>query len=218
MTLLKTEFHCHTNASPDGLPTPKQLVDACRKRGIDRVIVTDHNTIAGALEAQRIAPDLVIIGEEIMTTQGELLCAFVTDEIPAGLDPRDAITKLRAQGAFISVSHPFDRFRDGAWRESDLLAILPLVDAIEVFNARCFLSADNDRARAFAETHDIPGTCGSDAHSAMELGRGTLLLPTFSGGDDLRSVIRQGIPQTRLSSPFIHFTSRFAKIKKSLNL
>jgi hypothetical protein len=213
MNLLKTEFHCHTRYSPDGLPSPEQLVAACRRKGIDRVIVTDHNTIAGALEARKLAPELVIVGEEIMTTRGELLCAFVAEEIPAGLDPREAISRLRAQGAFISVSHPFDAFRSGAWDEPDLLDILPLVDAIEVFNARCYFESFNTQAMDFARRHNLPGTCGSDAHAAFELGRGTLLLPPFQGADDLRAVIRQGIPQMRRSSPFVHLASRFAKIR-----
>src|SRR5690349_20630400 len=131
------ELHSHTIVSEDCLMRPADIVRTCRARGINRLAVTDHNRIRGALEMQTLAPDLVIVGEEIMTTQGELLGYFLKEEIPAGLTPADTIARLRAQGAAISVSHPFDRLRKGAWREPDLSAILPLVDAIEVFNSRC---------------------------------------------------------------------------------
>ena len=71
-------------------------------------MVTDHNCLAGAREAYAAAPDLVIIGEEVQTTEGEFLAAFVSEEVPKGLEPMDALKRLRDQGAFISVSHPFD--------------------------------------------------------------------------------------------------------------
>ena len=180
------------------------------------MVVTDHNTIAGALAAQKLDPELVIVGEEIMTTQGEILAAFVTEEIPPFLTPQETIMRLKEQGAFISVSHPFDRLRNGAWQEDDLLEILPDVDAIEVFNSRCMDPKFNTQARKFAEKHDIPGTVGSDAHAAFELGRSLLLLEQFEGPDGMRNVIRKGIPQTKLSSPWVHLTSRYAVIYKSL--
>ena len=45
---LRVEFHCHTIYSKDSLTRPMDLVKTCQRKGIDRVIVTDHNTIAGA--------------------------------------------------------------------------------------------------------------------------------------------------------------------------
>ena len=132
----RVEFHCHTYASKNSLTPPKKLIAAARKRGVHRLVITDHNSITGAKEAQVLDPELVIIGEEIMTTRGEILAAFVKEEIPAGLPPVEVINRLRNQEAFISVSHPFDTMRSGGWKKSDLLEILPLVDAIEVFNSR----------------------------------------------------------------------------------
>ena len=212
--MLRVEFHCHTHASKDSLTTPRELVETCRRKGIDRVVVTDHNSIMGALAAQALDPERVIVGEEIMTTRGEILAAFVTEEIPARLTPQETIRRLREQGAFISVSHPFDQFRSGGWKEPDLLEILPLVDAIEVYNSRCFLPRFNREARQFAEKHNMAGTVGSDAHAAFELGRSLLLLAQFDGPDEMRNVIRKGIPKTRWSPPWFHFTSRYATLRK----
>ena len=215
--MLRVEFHCHTVFSKDSLTSPQKLVDTCRRKEIDRVIVTDHNTIEGALAAQSLDPELVIVGEEIMTTRGEILAAYVTEEIPPFLSPEETILRLRDQGAFISVSHPFDRLRNGAWDEADLLEILPNVDAIEVFNSRCMDLRFNRLAREFAEEHNIPGTVGSDAHAAFELGKSLLLLDQFEGPDEMRKVIRNGVPKMKWSPPWVHFTSRYAVLYKSLN-
>ena len=214
--MLRVEFHSHTSYSRDSLTNPKRLVKACRKKGIDRVIVTDHNTIAGAQAAKILDPELVIVGEEIKTTQGEILAAFVVEEIPYGLSPQETISRLRDQGAFISVSHPFDIYRSGHWKTSALMEILPSVDAIEVFNSRCWLPEFNHQAKKLAEQHDIPGTVGSDAHAPIELGRAILRLEQFQGPDELRSVIRQGIQEVRLSPTWFHLISRFAVFRKRL--
>jgi predicted metal-dependent phosphoesterase TrpH len=214
LNLLRVEFHCHTIYSKDSLTSPDRLVKACRRKGIDRVVVTDHNTIAGARAAHALAPELVIVGEEIKTTRGEILGAYVTEEIPAGLSPQETIHRLKEQGAFISVSHPFDIYRGGHWDEQDLLEILPDVDAIETFNSRCWSPEFNRQAQRFAEEHNIPGTVGSDAHAPLELGRSLLLLEQFQGPDELRAVIRRGIPKVRWSSPWVHFISRYAVIRK----
>lgn len=209
------ELHSHTHASSDCLMRPADIVRTCRRKGIDRLAVTDHNTIRGALEMRDLAPELVIVGEEIMTTQGELLAYFVKDEIPRGLSPVETINRLRAQGAAISVSHPFDRLRHGAWREADLAAILPLVDAIEVFNARCIYPEDNDRALAFARKNAKLGTVGSDAHWYSEFGCAALrVAQNPASSAEFIAGLTNAESVTRLSSPLIHFTSTFAKIWK----
>jgi predicted metal-dependent phosphoesterase TrpH len=212
----RVEFHCHTSYSKDSLASPRDLVETCRRKGIDRVVVTDHNTTTGARAAQAVDPERVIVGEEIMTTRGEILAAYVTEEIPKGLTPQETIRRLKDQGAFISVSHPYDEWRSGGWQEHDLLEILPLVDAIEVYNSRCMLPRFNRRARRFAQEHDLAGTVGSDAHALFELGRSLLLLEPFEGAEELRNVIRRGIPNVKWSPPWFHFSSRYAVMRKRL--
>jgi predicted metal-dependent phosphoesterase TrpH len=216
MEKLRVEFHCHTIYSKDSLTKPRSLVAAARRAGLDRVIVTDHNSIEGALAAKNIAPDLIIIGEEIMTTHGEILAAFVTEKIPAGLKPRQVISLLRDQGAFISVSHPFDVFRGGHWELPQLLDIAPLVDAIETFNSRCMDMRPNLLAQKFALQHNLAGTVGSDAHTGWEIGRASLSLEKFIDADGLRSVIRSGVETVRLSPPLIHLSSRYASAMKKI--
>lgn len=215
--MLRVEFHAHTIYSKDSLVTPDRLIKGCRRKKIDRVVITDHNTIEGARVAHNIDPELVIIGEEIMTTRGEILAAYVKDEIPPGLSPQETIRKLRKQGSFISISHPFDLGRSGHWELDDLMGILPNIDAIEVYNSRCWLPAFNHQAKKFAERMNLPGTVGSDAHALIELGRAVLLLEGFEGPDGMRKVIRDGKPIVKWSPPWFHLISRSAVIQKWLN-
>lgn len=211
---MRVEFHCHTIYSKDSLTQPEDLLAACRRKGIDRVIITDHNTIAGAQVARRLDPQRVIVGEEIMTRDGELLAAFVEEEVPPGLAPQEAIARLRAQDAFISVSHPFDRLRNGHWEPEALLEILPLVDAIEVFNARCMRPGFNHQALAFARAHHVLGTAGSDAHCAFELGKATLVLPPFENAAGLKLALAEARAEVSISAPWVHLTSRWAVWRK----
>ena len=214
--MLRVEFHCHTLYSKDSLARPEKLLAACRRKGIDRLVITDHNTIAGALRCQELDAERVIVGEEIATLSGELLAAFVREHIPPRLPALEAIARLRAQGAFISVSHPFDIMRSGRWSLPDLLEITPFVDAIETFNARCLLPAYNTQAQEFARLHGLPGTAGSDAHAACELGRATMLLPDFHDSDSLKAALPQAQFEARLSPPWIHLTSRYATWSKEM--
>jgi predicted metal-dependent phosphoesterase TrpH len=212
--VLRVEFHCHTQYSKDCLTSPQALVAACHRKGIDRVVITDHNTVAGALLARQLDPELVIVGEEIMTSRGEILAAYVQTEVPAGLSPCETIRRLKQQGAFISVSHPFDTFRAGHWDLSELLAIIPEVDAIETFNARCMLPYFNTRAQDFARQHALPGTMGSDAHAVLELGRALLYLEDFEDAAGLRACLPAGVIRARWSPPWFHLLSRYATLRK----
>ncbi len=216
MTQIQVEFHCHTYHSKDSLLPPERILQLCEKRGINKVAITDHDTIAGALKAAQLDPDRVIIGEEIMTTQGEILGYFVQEEIPPGLTPQRTIALLREQGAFVSVSHPFDTIRKGSWQEQDLNQILPLVDAIEICNARTMWDGPNVRAAELASRVNLLGTAGSDAHAALEVGRIVMRLPAFYDAKSMRLALEGAEIIGRRSSPLVHFYSRYAKYRKAL--
>lgn len=210
---LRVDFHTHTYASNDSLNQPEEMLRVCIQRKVDRLIITDHNTIRVARLVKKMDPERVIIGEEVLTQQGELLAAFVEEEVPVGLPALEAIHRLRDQGAFISVSHPFDLRRHG-WKLEDLIKILPFVDAIEIANARCFDPRLNQKAQIFAQQHKIPGTAGSDAHGYPELGQMVLNVPFFSTANELRKVISQGQPEGRTSPIWALGYTQFAKLYK----
>ena len=212
--MIRVEFHCHTIESKDSLTTLEDLLEVCHRKNIDRIVITDHNTITGALLARQLAPERVIIGEEIMTQDGEILAAFVQEEIPPDLSPMEVITRLREQNAFISISHPFDKLRDGHWKLESLLDIIPHVDAIETFNSRNMWPSGNKQAKEFAKKHSLPGTVGSDAHTAYEIGKATMLLQEFKDANSLKSVLMNARYETKHSRFWIHLTSRYAVWKK----
>ncbi|MFZ3071339.1 MAG: PHP domain-containing protein [Anaerolineaceae bacterium] len=212
--LVRAEFHCHTVYSPDSLVRLEDLLAACRKKGIDRIAITDHNRIEGAFKAREMDPGRVITAEEIETTQGEILGYFMNKEIPSGLKPMDVVERLKAQGAFISVAHPFDPNRGGRWEPGELEAILPYLDAIEVFNARCIHKSYNEKALQFANLHSKGKMAGSDAHSTFELGRAFLCLPAFETANQLRQSLKQAEFEGKLSGSYVHLFSAYAKARK----
>jgi predicted metal-dependent phosphoesterase TrpH len=212
--LFSIDFHCHTSVSKDSIISPQQLIRTSIQRNLHRIVVSNHNTITGALAIRSLDPQRIIVGEEVMTSRGEILAAFVSQEIPPGLSPTETINRLRDQGAFISISHPFDTWRRGSWKLEDLQEIAQLVDAIEIFNARCMAPKANELATMFAAQHGLPGTAGSDAHAAYEVGAATLQLPEFATPEELRQVIWKGKVQGRLSPFWVHFASRYARLRK----
>ena len=216
---LRVDLHNHTLWSKDCIIPFETIIDLCQQRSIDRIAITDHNTADGALEMHALAPDLVIPGEEIMTTQGEILAYFVKETVPAGLSPDETIKRLRDQSAEISVSHPFDRLRKGAWQEHELDQIIDQVDAIEVFNARCLFMSDNQKAGAYAAKHGILGTAGSDSHTKAEYGTSpTLMRPFTHDPEDFLDALRSATYVEKLSSWWVHTGSKRAKWMKKLGL
>jgi predicted metal-dependent phosphoesterase TrpH len=212
--MINVEFHCHTIYSKDCLVSIEDLHAAARKKELDRVVVTDHNTIKGALKAVEQDRHRFIAGEEIMTQQGELLGMFMSEFIPPGMPAMNTIELLRAQGAFISVSHPFDTLREGGWELSNLVEITPHIDAIEVFNSRCMLPHFNARASIYARQHNLLVTVGSDSHSTSELGAATLILHEFNDTASLKVALRTAQFNTHYSGLWVHFYSRYAAWRK----
>jgi predicted metal-dependent phosphoesterase TrpH len=153
------------------------VVRAAAARGITHQAITDHDRIDGALEAQAAAARAgsgltVLVGQEIRTQAGDMIGLFLTEAVPPGLDPAEAIAAVRAQGGLIGIAHPFDRFRgslgkgDEAWFER----LAGEVDWIEAWNARVRFSDGNERAAVVAERLGVPGVAVSDSHTVLEVG------------------------------------------------
>ena len=217
MALIKVDFHFHTCYSIDSQTAIENLPGLIKKSGLDKLAITDHNTISGALAARQIMPDKIIVGEEVKTTKGELLVYYIEKLVPAGLTPEETIQLAREQGAVISVPHPFD-IRRGGWHLQDLIKIVPMIDAIEVFNSRTLQRKYNEKAKAFAEAHQLPVTAGSDGHTARELGRAYLVLPEFEDAEGLRYGLKTGTSTGRSSGIDVLFSSTYARILKRVKL
>jgi hypothetical protein len=166
------DLHCHTSYSFDSLAHPRDQVRAAAARGLTHLAITDHDRIDGALLARDIAPEglTVIIGEEVKTTDGDLICVFLEQALAPGRPAVETIAAAREQGALVGIPHPFDRHRNSLLRTEGLDALAGLVDWVETWNARIVGRAGNEQAVEFALAHGLPGVAASDAHSTMEVG------------------------------------------------
>lgn len=174
MRTLKFDLHTHTNFSPKcGFMKPEQLVRTAISRGLDGIAVTDHDTIAGAVESKKFETlDFkVIVGCELMTNKGEIIGLFLDKEIESR-DAFEAIGEIHEQGGLVIVPHPFDELRSSRFKGIE--SIVHLVDGIEVFNSRCLKSISNETANDFVtqqqSAYDLFKVSGSDAHFVNEVG------------------------------------------------
>lgn len=171
----------HTHYSYDCITSPEALVRRCETVGLNCVAVTDHNSVRGALAAQKIAPFTVIVGSEIKSTGGEITGLFIEDDIPAGLEPVLTAKRIKEQGGLVSIPHPFTGMGRSALDKRTTTDLLPYVDIIEGFNARTMSRGDNHAAQVFALEHGIPTTAVSDAHTTRELGKTYTEFEGFDG-------------------------------------
>ena len=213
----KVDLHSHTIFSKDCLTRTEDAIARAREIGLDKLAITEHDNLAGALRAKELAPDLIIVGEEIMTTQGELIAYFVKEEVPRGLSPRETIGRLREQGAVVAIPHPVDSLRNSAMGMESVLEVIGLVDALEVRNARCVRPQDNLAALELAQEHGLLVTAGSDAHIPFELGYCYVEMPEFE--DDPESFVdalQLAKPMGKESPFWPHFMSTYAKWRKRI--
>ena len=165
------DLHCHTGASFDCLSAPKDVVKAAHARGLTHLAITDHDRIEAALEARELAPDglTIIVGEEVRTRDGDLICLFLERAIAPGMSAADTIAAAREQGGLVGLPHPFDRMRGSILRDESMAHVAGQVDWVETHNAR-LVGKGNEQASEFARERDLPGIAVSDAHSIMEVG------------------------------------------------
>lgn len=216
--MIRVDLHSHTRYSWDCAMPPEVLVQRCIQRGVTCLAVTDHNTIAGGIAVQQIAPFRVIVGEEIKTRQGEIIGLFLSQEVPRGLSPQETVARIRSQGGLVAVPHPYDRFR-GSRLDSQVLDLLADdIDIMEAFNARTTLLRDSTRAEAFGRAHGHVLGIGSDSHTPIEVGGAYIEMEEFdlrSPGEFLEK-LRQGTMVARRANPLVHLPTRIVKTLRAL--
>ena len=216
--MLRVDLHMHTHFSPDSLVSPERLVARCQKVGLSCIAVTDHNTTEGARVVKDIAPFLVIVGEEVRTSEGEVTGLFLTETIPEGLSIVETARRIKDQGGLVSIPHPFDRFRGEVISRRGLDEVVQYADIVEVFNARNNLSADDRKALDFARQHGLLTSGVSDAHTTMELGRTYVEMPDFDGTPEgFKLALSKGKIVGRRTSPLIHVVTSLTKIRTRLS-
>lgn len=166
----KIVFHVHTKYSSDSLSEPSKIVDVLFELGISIAIITDHNTIKGAVEAKNYSEKKygkkfkVIVGEEVLSDIGDIIGFPITDEIPKG-NYQDVIRSMKEQKAYICLPHPY--------KSHDLFLIheeqfLSQFDFIEIFNSRISQKLNDYAVKLNQKRNKLP-IIGNDAHTIEDL-------------------------------------------------
>jgi len=164
------DLHIHSKYSYDSLLSPKKILKIAKKRGLDVIAITDHETIKGGVITYNLNRDKdinVIIGAEINTEIGDIIGLSLNTEIKSR-NSIEVIEEIKDQGGYVILPHPC---RGHTLNEY----IISLVDAIEVFNSRSSLE-ENQYALNLAKKYNKPFSAGSDAHFASEIGMGRIFL------------------------------------------
>ncbi|MCB4790976.1 MAG: PHP domain-containing protein [Elusimicrobia bacterium] len=208
------DLHIHSKYSYDSFSEPEAIVKTARKIGLNGIAIVDHDSIKGALEAQKYAGSdfFVINGEEIYTKECEIIGLFLKEEVHAN-NVMEAINEIKKQGGIAVLPHPYKRAATISEN------ILENIDAIEAFNSRgenSRASKNNERAFELAKKYSLPVICGSDAHFLFEIGRSVCTIDTASDMTELKNSILTGKTKIggRTSSLLNEFMSQIVKMIK----
>ena len=171
MSIARYDLHLHTEFSPDCDTALDAIEKHALAQGLTGLAVTDHDAIEGALRLRdRVKTLHVIVGEEVTTTDGDVIGLFLRERIPPKMSALDTMQAIHAQGGIVYLPHPFDKPRARRTGGASLVAVLPEVDIIETFNGKVGRDRYNLFAHDFARKHDKVSGGGSDAHHLRAIG------------------------------------------------
>lgn len=192
------------------------IIAAVEAKGLDALAITDHNKIDGAFELAKRAPFPVIIGEEVRTSEGEIIGYFLREWIPPGLSPEETIARIRAQGGLVNIPHPFDSLRKSVIKREALYRIAREADMIEVLNSRVIRRQENQMAVEFAKQLGKPAVAGSDAHIPYEIGTAYIEIEPFSDAQSFLQNLTRATWHGKVGPVWTHGFSTWAKWRKRL--
>jgi glycosyltransferase involved in cell wall biosynthesis/predicted metal-dependent phosphoesterase TrpH len=208
----RVDLHCHSSASavsrlgvqralglPECATAPEEVYELAKRRGMDFVTITDHDTIDGALQIAH-HPDVFVSEELTAHFRGEpqavhVLCFGVTPDDHAILqrhsgDVEECAEYLHANSIACALAHPF--YAVGA-------PLLPrhrrrLADLFGVWETRNGSRAPelNMPAAIYVETNGGTAVAGSDDHAGIDIGRTFTLAPAAATPADLLDHVRGG--------------------------
>jgi len=169
------ELHSHSTCS-DGFLSPEKIPSFAKKKGLDIIAVTDHNTIEGGIRAMNAynKDDVYVIpGIEVSVSNAHILGYFVTQNIKSK-NFKDVIKEIKDQGGIAVWAHPVRYPFLGTIRGKKPFIPKPdelvLFDAVEVFNSRNSKKANLKIFDICKNNGIFSYTAGSDAHFPFELG------------------------------------------------
>ena len=207
---MKCDLHVHTHHSGmctvpvmkricrESYNDPRDVYDTLKRRGMDLVTVTDHDSIDSA-EGLRHHPDFFLSEEVSCSTEhGTHLHMGVY-----GIEERDhadlqlrrddlprLIAYLHEKRLLFSINHVFSSLT-GPRAEADFEDFASRFPAVETINGQ-MLEMANRRAAAFAERHGRIPVAGSDAHTLASLGRTYTAVPGVRTASEFINGLKQG--------------------------
>ena len=213
---MNAEFHIHTRYSRDSILNSFFVLLMCKLKKINLLAITDHNEIIGA---QKYKEKLskhnieVIVGEEIFTTEGEIIGLYLSHKIEPNLTPKETIDLIKKQGGYVYIPHPYDEKRyKTVLKYDEIIRNKENIDFIEVHNGRnideSFSKRQNEISNELEETVKI---IGSDAHTFYELGRnfGTI---DYTGKESLKNAVKEGMFKKKKCIKIAHLNTKIARI------
>ncbi len=167
--MYKVDLHSHSVASLDGGISPEQYAKILETESLDYIAITDHDRVDFALGLNKALGDKIIVGEEITTSQGELIGLYLKEVVKPGQSAEATAHAIHNQGGLVYVPHPFETVRKGITKET-LESIAELIDIVEVHNGRAVFQNFSPQAAAWEKTHGKAGASSSDAHGYRGLG------------------------------------------------
>ncbi len=166
---MKFDLHIHSTYS-DGHADVKDIIKAAKRRGLDGIALTDHDTMRGIPAARKYIRDrrldlILIPGIEVTTSEGHLLVLGVDEAPEKKLSPEETIETAHDLGGIADVPHPYHPFRHAIGR-------IPDADAVEVYNSKHLFGLANGRAKLEAKRRGMSMVAGSDSHFADTVGLG----------------------------------------------
>jgi predicted metal-dependent phosphoesterase TrpH len=192
---LKIDLHVHTCYSEDATTTLKEVVYYAKKKGLDGVAITDHETLSGALKLAKRSQIIIIPGLEIETLRGHILALNMKTLIPPNLSIEETVQKIHDAGGVAVFAHPAAVLKTGL---GQMITLSSDMDAVEVINSAAFpFFLSTYLSCRLAERLNLPKTAGSDAHHALEIGTAYTLVNADSNSDDIAEAIRKGATTPR---------------------
>lgn len=166
--MIKIDLHTHSIASPDGGIKPEQYTQAL-EHSLDCLAVTDHDNISMAQKLHSSLGNRIIVGQEITTSEGDIIGLFLTSRVEPHQSPLAAAQAIRSQGGLVYVPHPFEIMRAGLSEEA-LIPIVDLIDIVEIHNGRALFQNHGPKAATWARLNRKASAASSDAHGYKGLG------------------------------------------------
>jgi predicted metal-dependent phosphoesterase TrpH len=207
---LRGIIHCHSQYSYDSLTSISAYIRIAQRQGLDFIILTDHDTIAGSqalkAAAERRLPCLQVpIAAEYQTDEGDVIAAFLDGEVRARKFT-DFVSEVRAQNGLLLLPHPYVGHQAPE-------KVAAACDLVEVVNCRT-RESKNCRAYELARSLGKHGYAGADAHFARSVCSAVV---EVEGRGSLRSSILDGSPSwktPRLTSRWEFGASQLIKAWK----